>query len=126
MTEDPLTGLLVDADEVDRKKLFDALKGLIGIDQESGRIVWRDGYQDLTQREKIAAYLLGKKAASLLEVDDEKASAETVAATTGIESKAARARLSELAKDQVVSRANGEYWLEGPQVLTAIGELEGE
>lgn len=61
--EDPLEDLYVDKADIDKTRLRDALSGLLGIDRESGNAVMLDGFSDLSQSQKIIAYLLYRRVA---------------------------------------------------------------
>ncbi|MFW5928533.1 MAG: hypothetical protein ACOCSL_04935 [Thermoplasmatota archaeon] len=64
--EDPLTNLYVEKDEVDRLRLFLALKNFIGIDKSTGDPVFLEEFYELDDNEKIIIYLLYRRAASAL------------------------------------------------------------
>jgi len=79
---DPLRELMVDGAEIDRRAITSALKGRVGIDSGSGRLVLLSGFNELDARRKLLALLLAQKAALLLEV------AETETLTNGAATKA--------------------------------------
>lgn len=67
MSEDnPLEDLYEDRDEIDRERLGEALKGIIGIDQESGDPIFHEQYYDLGNKEQFVALLLYRSAAEEL------------------------------------------------------------
>ena len=65
-SSDPLEDLLVDKDEINREKLSSVLKGVIGIDQDTGDPVFRSSFSDLSTKEKTTYYLLYRQAANNL------------------------------------------------------------
>lgn len=69
---DPLEELYEDKDQIDRKRLMEALKDLIGIDRESGDPIFHNKYYELGNKEQFVALLLYKCAAvSLGELDED-------------------------------------------------------
>ncbi|MFO7791945.1 MAG: hypothetical protein R6W73_03045 [Candidatus Saliniplasma sp.] len=64
--EDPLTNLYVEKDEVDRLRLFLALKNYIGIDKSTGEPVFLEEFYDLSNKKKLVIYLLYRRAARAL------------------------------------------------------------
>ncbi|UIP00404.1 hypothetical protein Hbl1158_03300 [Halobaculum sp. CBA1158] len=64
---DPLEGLYMNRGDFDRERLFDALSGIIGIDEESGEPVFLDRYRDLSNKERFVAQLLYRRAATSLD-----------------------------------------------------------
>lgn len=70
--ENPLEELYEDKDEVDQKRLAQLLKGIIGIDRESGEPIFHEGYQRLSNKEMFVAQLLYRRAAVALgELEEE-------------------------------------------------------
>lgn len=69
--EDPLESLLVDKDQINRKRLTNILKDYVGIDRESGDLIRFSDFYDLDTGRRITAILLAQKAAALLGVIDE-------------------------------------------------------
>lgn len=126
--EDPLFDLLLDATEVDRTRLSRALREILGIDTDSGRIVLKPGFVRLNTRKKVLAYLLGKKAAFLLGKTDSEATApKDVSVETGMPSGTVNPKLRELLEDHIISRTEqSEYYVAAAQFLQAIDELEQE
>lgn len=128
MTEnkDPLQGLLLDADEVDRARLAAALQDILGIDTKTGRVVPKPGYTRLTTRQKVIAYLLGKKVAYLLgKSDSETAAAKEIPLETGLPKGTVGPKLKELSEARLVSQTDSSEYYVGPhQVGLALDDLK--
>ena len=122
---DPLEDLLLNAQEVDRARLAGALRGILGVDTESGRLVLKPGFTTLNTRQKILAYLLGRKAAHLLgKLENEAATFKTIQAETGMPAGTVGPKSRELYDDHKISQTAGkEYYVDHHQVLAAIEEL---
>lgn len=125
--DDPLQALLLDADEVDRTQLAEALGGLLGIDNKTGRVVLKPGFNTLDTRKKVLAFLMGAKVANLLG----KSEAEIVSPTelsrgTGMPKGTVNPKLSQLHDQRLISKTkNGAYYLDSHQVPKAAEELRG-
>lgn len=61
--EDPLEELYVDSSEINKKRLSNALSGIVGIDKDTGNSVILSGFSDLNQSQKVFAYLLSRRVA---------------------------------------------------------------
>lgn len=60
--EDPLEELYVDKADINKERLSDSLSDIIGIDRETGDAVILSEFSNLTQSQKIFAYLLYRRA----------------------------------------------------------------
>lgn len=123
---DPLDSVVVDAQEVDRTRLAALLRGRIGVDGGSGEIVVLDGFENLNNsRAKILAYLLGRKAASLLgKTDQEGTGPSAISEALGIPKGTAGRILRELAAARlVVQDDQRKYRVPSHQLGTAEGVL---
>ena len=120
----PFLELLVDAAEMDRQKIAEALKGVIGIDK-SGRVVPQAGFQPLSAHQKLLAFLLGRKAASLLDITDEEAiTPGELSKQSGMPEGTVRPALRSLFDGHRVSQdVDKGYYLSPHQVATAIAQL---
>jgi len=128
MSQDPLSDLLLDASEVDRARLSKALGDILGIDTKSGQVVLKPGFSRLSARNKLLAYLLGRKAAVLLDrAEVESVAPKDIPQDTGMPSGTVHPKLRELLEDHLVSQTeSSEYYVARHQVLQAISELEKE
>jgi len=126
MNEDPLSTLLLDVSEVNRTRLASTLRDILGIDTESGQVVLKPGFSELTTRLKVLAYLLGRKAAALLgKADIEAAAPRDISQETGMPSGTVNPKLRELRDSHLVSQTeSGQYYVAPHQFLQAIDELE--
>lgn len=124
MSEDPLLELVVDAIEVDRQRIAEALKNLIGVDK-SGRVVLQAGFRSLSSDQKLLAFLLGRKAAVLLDfADDEAIGPGELSKQTGMPEGTVRPKIRSLLSNRYVSQNTDKgYYLSPHQVLTAIEQL---
>lgn len=116
---DPLDGLIVDAREVDRERLASCLAGRVAVDGETGQLVLLEGFQNLQQAKlQILLYLLGRKAARLLDrIDTEAVPRKEVAEATGIPVGTVGRVVRELADDRLVSQdANKRYFVPSHQL----------
>lgn len=122
--EDPLLDLVIDAVEVDRQRIAIALRGVIAIDK-SGSVLPAQGYRALNARQKILAYLLGRKVAVLLELADQEAiGPKELAASSGLAEGTVRPTVRELHGERLVSQdVDSRYYLSPHQVGTAIDAL---
>jgi hypothetical protein len=126
MVEDPLSKLLLDVQEVDRASLARALQDYIGIDKKSGKIVLKVNFNKLNARQKVIAYLLGKKVAKLLnKTETELITPMDIIDETSIPKGTVNPKLRELVDARLISQAkDGEYYVEHHQIPGCITELE--
>ncbi len=126
MSDDPLDNLLLDAQEIDRASLARALHDFVGIDKVTGKVVLKPGFNKLNSRQKILAYLLGKKVAKLLgRNDSEVVAPKDIPTETGIPKGTVHPKLRELLESRVVSQTKeGEYYIESHQIMKSISDLE--
>jgi hypothetical protein len=128
MSDDPLSNLLLDADEIDRASLARALHAYVGIDNNSGKIIQKASFSKLNARQKVLAYLLGKKVAKLLgKIEIELTSPKDITGETGIPKGTVNPKLRELVDNRFVSQTKeGEYYIESHQILACVSELENK
>lgn len=67
----PLEDLYVDASAIDRKRIRDALKGLIAIDRDSGEPRFYQDFETLDTKKKFTGVLLYRRALEALDDLDE-------------------------------------------------------
>jgi len=68
---DPLQKVVVNKDEVNRKRLADGINRIIGVDDDSGEPVPLSEYHELGNESKFVARLLARRAALALEFIEE-------------------------------------------------------
>ena len=72
--DNPLEELYVNSQEIDRERIRDVLSGLIGIDSNSGKPLFLEGFDSLNSKEQFTALLLYRQALSELgDLDEDKA-----------------------------------------------------
>lgn len=126
MSDDPLSNLLMDSEQVDRESLARALQDYVGIDGKSGKVVLKPGFNKLSARKKMIAYLLGKKVSKLLgKIENELTSPKDIPTETGVPRGTVNPKLREISDARLVSQTkDGEYYIESHQILSCIAELE--
>jgi hypothetical protein len=60
--DDPLASLLIDAKEIDRRRMAAALSDYVAIDRNDGRIRTSPNFRRLGARQKVLAVLVARKA----------------------------------------------------------------
>lgn len=128
MSDDPLSNLLLDAEEIDRASLARALYAYVGIDNNSGKIIQKASFSKLNSRQKVLTYLLGKKVAKLLgKIEIELTLPKDITDETGIPKGTVNPKLRELVDNRFVSQTKeGEYYIESHQILACVSELENK
>lgn len=87
--DDPLEELYEDGNEINRKRLAEALQGIITVDRETGDPIYKSGYKSLSNKEKFLAQLLFRRAALALgEIDEEKLGIRSSEAAENVSSSA--------------------------------------
>ena len=104
-SDDPLSVLEVDADEVDRSTLAALLKDYVSIDRKNGRLHLHAGFTKLDAKGKITKYLLACKARSLLMESEDGAIAKDIIGGTGLPSGTAHPTLRGLADGRVINQS---------------------
>lgn len=122
---DPLESLLIDAAQVNRAEIAEVLRDIIAIDSKTGGVVFRYGSKGMAARDKIIAYLLGRKVSHLLEkIQVEGAKPKTIIEDTGIAAGTVHPSLKELREDRLVSQdADGGYLVAQHQLSDAINKI---
>ena len=65
-SNDPLTTLIVDADNLDRSRIVEVLRERIALDQATSRLVMMPAFLELQSIQKILAVMLMRRVALLL------------------------------------------------------------
>jgi hypothetical protein len=123
---DPLRELLLDAVEIDRARIALALKGLVGLDQNTGRVVLQPAFRNLSNPQRIAAVLLALRAAQLMGVSDtESVPYKEMSRLAGMPDGSVASTLSRMRDHHEVSQTeDGQYYLADHDVLVAVEKLE--
>jgi hypothetical protein len=119
--EDPLRELVVDSVEVDRQRIADALRGVVGIDK-SGQVLPQQGFEGMTADGKVLAFLLARKAAVLLDLaEDEPIGPKDLAKQAGMPEGTVAPTVRGLLGRRLVSQdVDSAYYLSPHQVGTAV------
>ena len=122
---DPLESLLIDSTAVNRAEIAQALKDIVAIDSNTGAVVFRHRSKGLAAREKVLAYLLGRKVSYLLEkIEVEGATPKTIIAESGIASGTVHPTLKGLREDRLVSQdSDSGYFIAQHQIADAIAKI---
>ncbi|MFC7044614.1 hypothetical protein ACFQH6_03560 [Halobacteriaceae archaeon GCM10025711] len=127
-SENPLERLHVDADQINRELLADALEGVIGIDEDSGEAKHLAGYTDLDNIEKFVARLLYRVAAvDLGHFEDDEVGAESGAFgdVVGVDDSTIRQYVGKLDFVENESERGG-YYIPGYSLEAAVEFLQQE
>jgi hypothetical protein len=122
---DPLRNLLVDANQVNREAIADALSGIVALEAGTGNVFLQPSYSKLDAKRKLIAILLARKAAFLLElIDTEGINATQVIAESGLPSGTVHPTLKGLREGRLALQdASRAYYIPNPQVTNAIDAL---
>lgn len=126
--EDPLEDLYVDKDSLDRERLSKILKKFVGIDKESGEPHFREPYHNLSNKDKLTAYLLYRRAAELLgQIDSEEVgvSSRELSEKSGVNYNTTRgvmSKLNHVKKD----KSKGGHYIPDVYISSAMKVFEDE
>jgi hypothetical protein len=125
---DPLRELVLDAAEVDRAAIAGALKGRVGIDSKSGRVVLSPGFNALDARRKVVAVLLARKAAHLLDLADMEAMGHReIVEASGLPSGTVAPTLKGLREARLVAQDDTKaYYVPSSQINAAVRVIAPE
>ncbi|HYY48763.1 MAG TPA: hypothetical protein VFA17_08805 [Thermoplasmata archaeon] len=126
MAEDPLAGLVVKKEDLDRKLLGEVLAPYVRLDQDSGAVIATPAFAALTNAAKILVLLLGRKAARALslQTDPEEISPKAISTLTGINYDSVKPTLSMLHKKRIVQKVGDGYVVPDRAMLLVRSELE--
>jgi hypothetical protein len=126
MAEDPLSGLVVKKQELDRKLLAEVLAPYIRLDQESGTIIQTPEFIALTNADKILVFLLARKAAKTLNLltEPEELSPKVISTLTGINYDSVKPTLSALYKKRILQKNGDAYLVPEHAILMVRSQLE--
>ena len=123
---DPLEQLVVDREDIDRERLAEGIRELVGIDAQTGAPVFHPKYNRLTAKQKILALMLSRKAAALMAmVEEESAAPKEVGSASGIPDGTVRRSLKELLDERLLSKTTeGRYVCASHQLIQAVEFLK--
>jgi len=123
--KDPLRSLLLDAAEIDRAALAEALTERVGIDTKTGRIVPLPGYWNLNSRQKVLSVVLAAKAVHLLQLrENEAIPTHEVVTSSGLPRGTVAPSLKDLRERGLVSQTQDRsYYVPNARLKAAIEAL---
>lgn len=114
---DPLSQLVIDADELDRQKLTELLNGYCVIAKD-GQIRAITNFPSLDTTSKIVAILLAQKAVNALGFSDtDQISPKQIELISGLPGSTVRGKLGGLREQRVVESINGKYSIPNHSIL---------
>ena len=124
MEDDPLSQLLVDKQEVDRKALANMIAPYAKIDRETGEPHLTAAYTNLDNKQKILVVLLSRKAARLLElpIRNEELTPTEISHVSGVKTDSVKPTVSKLAKERLLGKNGSAYYVPN-YAIHAVGEL---
>ena len=125
-SSNPLRELLVETTEVDKYKLVKILKDFVRINSSDGRILLQEKFYDLNIRNKVFAYMLGRKVSVMLSYScPEIVCKEEIKKETGIMLGTLTPILVDLRGEDLISRSKLDgYYISDAQATYALQELE--
>jgi hypothetical protein len=120
MHEDPLSSLVVDGVEINKKLVAEVLAPYVLLDRSSGNPILLQAFHALKIEQKIVVYLLSRKAAISLGLRSgpEPATPKEIAATTGLNYDSVKPALSQMNKKRMAQNQNGAYLIPNEQVIS--------
>lgn len=117
LTDDPLSKLKVDTEELDRKKLAELLDGYCIISKE-GQIRPISNFPQLDSRSKILAIILAQKAAKALGLTKtDQIASSLIESVSGLPGGTVRVKLMELRQQRVVDSIKGSYSIPNHSII---------
>lgn len=126
MTDNSLRELLVETTAVDKDRLGKVLKNFIRINSSDGRILLQEKFYELNIRNKVFAYMLGRKVAVMLGYEcPEIVCKGEIKKETGILVGSLTPILVDLRGEELISRSRLDgYYISDSQAEYAMKELE--
>lgn len=119
--------LLVDEDEVNEEILTETVINYVQIGEQSGDLIPKQAYDDLTAREQIVVALLAHRARFGLDmVEDEWIKPREISSMTGVKKNTVYPAVRELADEGIARNSDdGAYMIPSVNVEQARDYLEG-
>ena len=126
MNTDPLTDLLADKQELDRRTLATILTPYAKLDKNTGQVMFTPSFTKLTNSGKILIFLLARKAAKNLSLplDHEEASPTEISDQTGVNYDSVKPTVSQLYKGRLLTKSGNSYYVPDHALLTARELIE--
>lgn len=116
---------LLDDEDFDRELLVNTIEPYVKIGRNSKDVIFRDRFEELTNKEKIIIYLLAKKGLEDLTGSDHLEFPQTIASSTNVNSNTVRTILNRLKKDDLVKkRSGGNYEVPNYRVEEVAEEVD--
>lgn len=117
LTSDPLSQLVVNTEELDRKKLTELLDGYCAISQD-GQIRPMANFPQLDSTSKVLAIILAQKAVKALGlVETEQISPSSIESISGLPGGTVRVKLMELRQQRLVDSTKGSYSIPNHSII---------
>jgi hypothetical protein len=124
--KDPLEALLVDENTVAREELAKGLAPFLQLTNE-GSVLPLPSFDDLDSKTKVLCALLGIKALAMLgRRESDRVSPAELIEMTNMAPGTVRPKLSKLAEERLITKADGAYWIGTHGARTALRRLGGE
>jgi hypothetical protein len=126
MNKDPLTDLLVDKQELDRKTLAEILAQYSKLDKSTGQVILTPAFAKLANAGKILVFLLARKAAKNLSLpmEHEEATPMEISSQTGMNYDSVKPTVSLLYKKRVLAKSGKSYYVPDHAILSAREFIE--
>ena len=119
-----LKELLVSQDEILENTILESLRGLVSLDNKNGEIYPTDRYTKLRADAKICVYLIARKAAHLLGLNEADAvSAKTIRERTGMPMGTVNPNLRALAERGIIGQNDAKEYYIPPHGLALAREI---
>jgi len=123
--DDSLERIVVDKDAVNRERLANAIEGMLGVDGDTGEVVTRPGYHELSNKPKFVARLLARRAALELDIIEEDELGDSASGFAGRMEPSSSTIKNYGSLDFVANdHEHGGYYIKGHSIGLAIDFLE--
>jgi hypothetical protein len=120
---DPLSALVIDTAEVAREELAEVLEPYLRLTRE-GELLLQPAFESLSARERLVAALLGFRAGELLGLrDGPGVSPQEIERLTGMAGGTVRPTLTQLLRQRLVAREDGQYLIPAHSIRRAAEVL---
>ncbi|KKS96463.1 MAG: hypothetical protein UV73_C0010G0048 [Candidatus Gottesmanbacteria bacterium GW2011_GWA2_43_14] len=117
LSDDPLSQLIVNTEELDRKKLAELLDGYCAISKD-GQIRPISNFPQLDSTSKVLAIILAQKAAKTLGlVETDQISPSSIEEISGLPGGTVRVKLMELRQQRIVDSTKGSYSIPNHSII---------
>lgn len=101
-----LEDLLVSGDEINKDLVASILSPFIRVERETGSIIFQEGWERLSERNKVLVFLAARKGLKALEIltQDEDVMPADIAEATGLVGGTVRSVLHRLTKQRLIDR----------------------